>query len=34
MPKASTAPHAATSVSDGTTIRAIDVAVMIRAPFG
>ncbi len=34
MPKPSAAPHAATSASDGTTIRAIDVAVMIGAPFG
>jgi hypothetical protein len=32
MPKPSAAPHAATSASDGTTIRAIDVAVMICAP--
>src|SRR6267378_2092726 len=32
MPKASAAPHAATSASDGTTIRVIDVAVIIRAP--
>ena len=33
MPKASAAPHAATSASDGTTIRVIDLAVMIRAPW-
>jgi hypothetical protein len=33
IPKASAAPHAATSTSDGTTIRVIDVAVMIRAPW-
>lgn len=30
MPKTSAAPHAATSARDGTTIRAIDVTVMIR----
>jgi hypothetical protein len=30
MPKTSAAPHAATSARDGRTIRAIDVAVMIR----
>ena len=33
IPKASAAPHAATSASDGTTIRVIDVAVMMRAPW-
>src|SRR5260370_6731963 len=30
IPKTSAAPHAATSARDGTTIRPIDVAVMIR----
>jgi hypothetical protein len=30
VPKTRAAPHAATSVKDGTAIRAIDVAVMIR----
>jgi hypothetical protein len=32
MPTKSTAPHAATSPRDGTTIRPIDVAVMMRDP--
>src|SRR5665647_581696 len=32
MPKTSAAPHAATSARDGTTIRPIDVAVIIRDP--
>jgi len=32
IPKTSAAPHAATSATDGTTIRLIDVAVILRNP--